>query len=385
MVGVEQWAEIRRMYFVERLSKRRSTGGRGCIATRSARVGGGGAAALRAGAGRVEARSVQGVDPASCCARIRRCRAQRLRELIESSGYDGGKTILDDYVREVRPRFRRRGRSSARSIGRASLPVRSVGAARAESRSATARRAAATWSSRALGYSRAGAGALVFSKEPPDVLWGIAALPVAARCAAGEAGLGPRGRASTPAAAARPTRSRLLRAARGRLGDPASRRDPQAKGVVRAARSGFMRAQLRAGPAVRERARLPAAARRWCDKVNQRVHRSAARRPGRAAASRSGSGCGRCPPRLPDLDRRLVIRVPQQPYLRVDRNDYSLDPGLVGRRVELRVSQTRGDRGRARHRRARLPPPARASPAASRSPTPSTSARSSGCAATPRP
>jgi len=46
------------------------------------------------------------------------------------------------------------------------------------------------------------------------------------------------------------------------------------------------------------------------------------------------------PERLPDLDRRLVTRVPQQPYLRVDRNDYSLDPAFAGRRVELRVSQT---------------------------------------------
>jgi hypothetical protein len=46
------------------------------------------------------------------------------------------------------------------------------------------------------------------------------------------------------------------------------------------------------------------------------------------------------PSRLPDLDRRFVTRVPQQPYLRVDRNDYSLDPGFAGRRVELRVSQT---------------------------------------------
>ena len=35
-----------------------------------------------------------------------------------------------------------------------------------------------------------------------------------------------------------------------------------------------------------------------------------------------------------------MARVPAQPYLRVDRNDYSLDPRLVGRRVELRVSQS---------------------------------------------
>ena len=42
---------------------------------------------------------------------------------------------------------------------------------------------------------------------------------------------------------------------------------------------------------------------------------------------------------MPDTDRREVIRVPAQPYVRVDRNDYSIDPSFAGRRVELRVSQ----------------------------------------------
>jgi len=43
---------------------------------------------------------------------------------------------------------------------------------------------------------------------------------------------------------------------------------------------------------------------------------------------------------LPDLDRREVLRVPPQPYARVDTVDYSLDPRFVERRVELRVSQS---------------------------------------------
>jgi hypothetical protein len=46
------------------------------------------------------------------------------------------------------------------------------------------------------------------------------------------------------------------------------------------------------------------------------------------------------PESLPGTDRRTVVRVPQQPYLRVDRNDYSIDPVFAGRRVELRVSQS---------------------------------------------
>jgi hypothetical protein len=45
------------------------------------------------------------------------------------------------------------------------------------------------------------------------------------------------------------------------------------------------------------------------------------------------------PRREPDVDRRWVVRVPPDPHVRVDTNDYSLDPGLVGRRVEIRVSQ----------------------------------------------
>ena len=46
------------------------------------------------------------------------------------------------------------------------------------------------------------------------------------------------------------------------------------------------------------------------------------------------------PERLPDMDRRQVVRVAQQPYVRVDRNDYSIDPTFAGRRVEIRISQT---------------------------------------------
>ena len=46
------------------------------------------------------------------------------------------------------------------------------------------------------------------------------------------------------------------------------------------------------------------------------------------------------PAAMPVSEQRFVTRVPAQPYLRIGRNDYSLDPHLVGRRVEVRVSQT---------------------------------------------
>jgi hypothetical protein len=44
----------------------------------------------------------------------------------------------------------------------------------------------------------------------------------------------------------------------------------------------------------------------------------------------------------PDTNRRWLLRVPADLHVRVDTNDYSLDPRLVGRRVELRVSQRQG-------------------------------------------
>jgi hypothetical protein len=59
----------------------------------------------------------------------------------------------------------------------------------------------------------------------------------------------------------------------------------------------------------------------------------------------------RLPEQKPDTARRWVTRVPPDPHLRVETNDYSLDPALVGRRVEVRVDQRTGDRGRAGHRR----------------------------------
>ena len=44
------------------------------------------------------------------------------------------------------------------------------------------------------------------------------------------------------------------------------------------------------------------------------------------------------PASMPDCDQRVVIRVPPQSYLRFDRNDFSLDPRLAGRRVSRRTS-----------------------------------------------
>jgi hypothetical protein len=94
--------------------------------------------------------------------------------LIEPLGFDGAKTIVDDYLREVRPFFLSRARISARSIGRARSASGTCGSPRTWCPSGTASSVArGSWSA-ALASPRAGAGTLIFSKEAPDVLCGMA-------------------------------------------------------------------------------------------------------------------------------------------------------------------------------------------------------------------
>ncbi len=76
----------------------------------------------------------------------------------------------------------------------------------------------------------------------------------------------------------------------------------------------------------------------WFDtRANPRVHKALRCRPvDRLVEERQVMAA--LPVEAPDVDRRWVLRVAPDPYLRFDTCDYSLDPGLVGRRVEVRVS-----------------------------------------------
>ena len=98
----------------------------------------------------------------------------RVRELIEPLGFDGQKTIVDDYLREVRPLFLK-ARTYQRTVYRPGEicqfdlwePSEPVPVGHGQLRRAFVVVAC-------LGYSRAGAGALVFSKQAPDLLFGMA-------------------------------------------------------------------------------------------------------------------------------------------------------------------------------------------------------------------
>ena len=188
-----------------------------------------------------------------------------------------------------------------------------------------------------LPYSRVGAGVLVFSKEAPDLLYGIGgclaklgALPETLVWDREGALHGGEGRPSEPFAAFC-----------GQLGvgwrilEP---RDPRSKGVVERLR-GYLETSFERGRRFANELDFQEQLDRWfAERANVRFHRTLRCRPLDRLAEELAV-MQPLPERLPDVDGRLVTRVPPDPYLRVDTNDYSLDPLLVGGRVDVRVSQ----------------------------------------------
>jgi len=114
--------------------------------------------------------------------------------------------------------------------------------------------------------------------------------------------------------------------------------DPQAKGVVERLQ-GYAETNFEPGRAFANEIDFQDQLDAWFAKVNARTHKTLRARPVDRLAQEL-EVMAPLPDVAPDTDTRWVLRVPPDPFLRVDTNDYSLDPALVGRRVEARVSQS---------------------------------------------
>ena len=113
--------------------------------------------------------------------------------------------------------------------------------------------------------------------------------------------------------------------------------DPQAKGAVERWQ-GYMETNFEPGRRFANHLDFQLQLDAWFARANARTHKTLRERPiDRLLEEREVMRA--LPAREPDLDRRWVTRVPPDPHVRFDTNDYSLDPSLVGRRVEVRVSQ----------------------------------------------
>jgi transposase len=336
VVGVEQWADVRRMHRVERLSIR-EIGRRTGLHRKTIRR------ALSSDAPPRYSRAPTGsrVDPFKewICDQLREdptIQSLRLREMAIDLGYDGGKTVFDDYVREVRPRFLR-PRTFQRTIYRPGELVQCdlweprdrIPVGHGQMRRGWVVTTEVCW-------SRVIAGALIFSKEAPDILWGLG------RCL-GRLEVLPEKlvwdrEGAIHAGGGRPTEAFAAFCGQLEVGwiilQPG---DPQAKGMLERSHR-FLRTNFEPGRRFANPLDFQSQFDGWCDRVNHRVHRTIRAVPAERLAQER-ERMRPLPDRLPDLDRRFVARVPLQPYLRCDRNDYSIDPAYAGRRVEVRVSQ----------------------------------------------
>jgi transposase len=336
MLDVEQWAEMRRMHEVEGLSIRE-------IARRSGRDRNTVRAALRSPEPPRYRRTAPGskLDPfKEEIGRLLEDEAKlpgkRIRELIEEDGYQGGKTILDDYLREVRPLFeppRTYQRTSYRPAELCQFdlwaPAREIPVGHGQMRPGFVVTCA-------LGYSRAAASTLVFSKQGPDLRWGIS------RCLSFLGALPQKlvwdREGALHAGGGRPTEEFAAFCGALPVGwlfcEP---RDPQAKGIIER-HQGYLETNFEPGRAFTGPEHYQAELDSWEERVAGRLLRTIRARPAERLIAEQKS-MRSLPEQMPDTDRRFVIRVPPQPYLRWDTNDYSLDPRLAGRRVEVRISQ----------------------------------------------
>ncbi|MCA1700186.1 MAG: IS21 family transposase [Actinobacteria bacterium] len=334
---MEQWAELRREHFVRGVSIK-------ALASRTGLSRNTVRAALRAPQPPKYERAPAGskLDPFKD--EIHRLLkgdsaipGQRIRELIAPLGFVGGKTIVDDYLREVRPLFVDQ-RTFQRTVYRPGEicqfdvwePKDEIAVGYGQTRQAYVVVAC-------LGYSRAGAGAVIFSKQTPDLLfgirrclWSLGALP---QTLVWDRQAGIHGHGGRPTAE--------FAAFCGQLRVDwhfCDARDPQAKGVVERLQD-FMERSFEPGRCFANELDCQLQLDCWFDdRANARVHKTLRARPiDRLIEEREVMAP--LPAIAPDTDRRWVLRVPPDPFLRFDTCDYSLDPGLVGRRVDVRVTE----------------------------------------------
>jgi transposase len=334
---VERWAELRGQHFVGGMSIKRLARETGLSRNTVRR-------ALRSETPPAYARAPRSsvLDPFKdeICRLLRddpKLPGVRVRELLEPLGCTVSKTVVDDYLREVRPLFAPAPRVFQRTVYRPGeicqfdvwQPREEVSVGHGQTRRGWVVVAC-------LGYSRAGAGVLVFSTQTEDLLAGIAGclerLGGLPRTLVWDRQAGIHGHGGRPSAAFAAFCGQLK--IDWRFCEPA---DPQAKGAVERLQ-GYAETNFEPGRAFANELDFQDQLDGWFTKINARTHKTLRARPVDRLAD-DLEAMAPLPDQLPDTARRWTTRVPPDPHLRVDTNDYSLDPALVGRRVEVIVDQ----------------------------------------------
>lgn len=112
--------------------------------------------------------------------------------------------------------------------------------------------------------------------------------------------------------------------------------DPEAKGLVERA-NGYLETSFLPGRRFDSVADFNRQLEFWLRRANHRIHRTTKVRPAEAIHEDRGAMLS-FPPVLPDPSWRFTTRLPRDHYVRVDANDYSVNPRFVGRRIHVRVT-----------------------------------------------
>ena len=335
MLSVEDWAENRRLYRAERMPIRQIARVMGCSknTVKRALAAEGPPRYQRAPRGSV----VDAVEP-------------RIRELLqawptmpatviaERIGWRHSLTVLKDRIRELRPAYlppdpASRTAYAAGEVAQCDLwfPAITLPVGFGQTRSATRLPVLVM----VTGYGRWLSARLLPSRCAEDLFAGwwqlISQLGAVPRVLVwdGEGAVGQRRRRVT-------VLTEAAHSFRGVLGakivvcNPA---DPEAKGLVERA-NGYLETSFLPGRSFASPADFNAQLGDWLVLVNQRHRRVLGCAPAdRIEADRAAMLP--LPPVAPVTGWRSSLRLPRDHYVRLDANDYSVHPAVVGRRVEV--------------------------------------------------
>jgi len=136
--------------------------------------------------------------------------------------------------------------------------------------------------------------------------------------------------------AGRPRLTEEFEAFRGTLGISVHQcrpRDPEAKGLVERA-NGYLETSFLPGRTFTGPGDFNTQLTEWLTRANARHHRALGTRPVDRWAADVAAMLS-LPPVAPQIGWSATVRLPRDHYVRIDSNDYSVDPVAVGRKVLL--------------------------------------------------
>jgi transposase len=335
VLGVEDWAEIRRLRRAEQMPIKAIARVMGCSKNTVRR-------ALAAVDPPRYERAPQGSIVDAIEPRIRELLAawptMPATVIAERIGWTRGLTVLKDRVRELRPAYlppdpASRTAYAAGEVAQCDLwfPAITLPVGFGQIRTATKLPVLVM----VTGYARWLAARLLPSRVAEDLFAGwwqlLGQLGAVPRVLVwdGEGAIGQRRRRQT-------VLTEQAHAFGGVLGakilvcDPG---DPEAKGLVERA-NGYLETSFLPGRSFISPADFNAQLADWLVLVNQRRRRVLGCAPtDRIEADRAGMLS--LPPVAPVTGWRSALRLPRDHYVRLDSNDYSVHPAVVGRRVEV--------------------------------------------------